>query len=196
MAALHHRLRPRLGGLRLRGGSVLLGIIPAWTMPVRLALAATPPSRLTAAPLRAHPTSLATCCKAFRPWGHKTMAVSLPGATGRGAHTEPLVAVMALPCAPCSCWGPAEPSPAPRFWRRCGSRRHGVRWGRGADLSRDAGHWPQTPARGTHHPPVSRRLGQRSWNAEPVCRWSLAEWVNTATASLLRALMSARRRER
>ncbi len=47
MAALNNRLRPRLGRLRLRGFSLMLGIIPALKMHLRFALESKPPSRLT-----------------------------------------------------------------------------------------------------------------------------------------------------
>ena len=65
----------------------MLGIIPALKMHLRFALESKPPSRLTYAPLRSNPTSFATCFKAFRPLGNKTMSVSLTGATGTGART-------------------------------------------------------------------------------------------------------------
>src|SRR6266566_4296580 len=51
--------------------------------------------------------------------------------------------------------------PSPLFWPRCWSRRHAARAGRVAWLQRDAGHWPRTPARATHHRPTSRWVGTR-----------------------------------
>src|SRR5947209_3979779 len=87
MAALKKRLRPRFGVLRLRGFSLILGIRPALKMHVRLCAESKPPSRLREAPLRSSPTCLATCFKALRPCGNRTMSVSLTGATGTGAQT-------------------------------------------------------------------------------------------------------------
>jgi hypothetical protein len=46
---------------------------------------------------------LATCFKAFKPFGNSTIAVSLTGATGRGASTEPWLSVMALTFSPFWC---------------------------------------------------------------------------------------------
>src|SRR5215468_3715926 len=57
MVALNNRLR-------LRGFSLMLGIIPALKIALRLALESKPPSRLRYAPLRSSPTSLATCFNA------------------------------------------------------------------------------------------------------------------------------------
>src|SRR5215471_18947663 len=115
MVALNNRLRPRLGRLRLRGFSLMLGIIPAWKIALRLTLESKPPSRLTYAPLSSNPTSLATCFKACRPSGNKTMSVSLTGATGTGANTSPWLSVMAMPFSPFWCLYPENPIPSPLF---------------------------------------------------------------------------------
>src|SRR6266852_5950969 len=45
IAALNSRLRPRLVALRLRGFSLMFGIIPALKIALRFALASNPPSR-------------------------------------------------------------------------------------------------------------------------------------------------------
>src|SRR6266568_8645986 len=52
--------------------------------------------------------------------------------------------------------------PSPLFWPRCWSRRHGAYWYRGVARPQDAGHWPRTPARATHHRPTSHWIGTRA----------------------------------
>ena len=96
MASLPNRIHPRFVRLRFRGFSVILGIMPAWKMRVRLCAESKPPSRVREALLRSNPTLWATFFKAYRLSGHRTLSVSLPGATGRGASTEPLLSVMAM----------------------------------------------------------------------------------------------------
>src|SRR5215831_15536347 len=113
--ALNNRLRPRLGRLRLRGFSLMLGIMPALNMHVRFALESKPPSRLTEAPLRSNPTSLATRFNAFRPLGNSTISVSCTGATGTGANTEPWLSVMAMTFSPFRACGPSSPCHRPLF---------------------------------------------------------------------------------
>ena len=89
------------------------------------------------------------------------MSVSLTGATGTGANTEPWLSMMAMTFSPFWCFYPEKPMPSPPFWPRCWSHRHGARGDRAAAQPRDAAPWPQTPARASHHLPIWQRLCRR-----------------------------------
>src|SRR5919197_2790210 len=76
---------------------------------------------------------------------------------------------------------------APFLATVCGSRRHAARGDQAAARPRDVAHWPQTPARAIHHPPIGQRLCRRSCNEWPVCHWCRVVWEGTSTASPWRA---------
>jgi hypothetical protein len=167
----------------LRECAGMLGRIPALTMPVRCALESKPPSSSPEAPLRSTPTSVATRCTACRPSGHSPIAVACTGATGTGAHTEPWLAVRALPCSPFAGLWPASPRPSPLLGPRWWARRPGGDGERGAARPPEAAHGPQTPATARPHPPLSPRLWRRSCRVAPLSHRARAARAGTATAA-------------
>src|SRR6266446_9216497 len=91
IAVLNSLLRPRFVALRLRGFSLMFGIIPALKIALRFALESHPPSRLRYAPSSTKPVSLAPRLSALRPSGSSTVSALLTGATGRGGQHIPVV---------------------------------------------------------------------------------------------------------
>jgi hypothetical protein len=103
MASSNNRLRPRLVFWRLRGFSVMFGIMPALKTIFRLYVESNPASRLRYAPANTTPVMFAMRFNAFRPSGSSTISVSFTGATGKGERTSPWLSVMAMTFSPFWC---------------------------------------------------------------------------------------------
>ena len=89
----------------------------------------------------------------------------------------------ARPLAPCGCWWPASPLPAPLLWRWGWSRRPGARCARVASLRREAAPGLRTPARAPRHRPMAQRLCRWSWRGGQAGLGRLVLWASPAMAS-------------
>jgi hypothetical protein len=178
MAALHHRLRPRLGRWRWRGCSWRCGIRPALQSAWRLACASKPPSRWREAPGSPTPVSFAPRFHVFHPAGRRPVSAAWTGAPGRGAHPSPWWSISAMTCSPCGGVWPAEPRPSPpvgatgwgpspgrtRRSRGCGSDRGATlaltAWARAPSSEHLAQTWSTVVAWRAAWPSRSVRTGQ------------------------------------